>query len=80
MPDLHSGGRGFKSRSVHLHINSLHSEKILNTLWQMKKDRFAETTIKVTDRRLRMMAKNTNLDNSEEVKEYLVEKREKTAT
>jgi integrase len=79
MPDLHSGGRGFKSRSVHFHINSPHSEKIFNTLFQMKKDRFAETTIKVTDRRLRMMAKTINLDSSEEVKEYLAKKKGKNS-
>jgi integrase len=37
----------------------------------MKKDHLAESTIKVTDRRLRLMAKSINLDKPEQVKEYL---------
>ena len=79
MPDLHSGGRGFNSRSVHHKIHSLHSDKIFNALWGMKKDRLAETTIKVTDRRLRMMAKAVDLDEPEQVKEYLANKEGKNS-
>jgi len=79
MPDLHSGGRGFKSRSVHFDINSLHSEKIFNALWSMKKDGLAESTIKVTDRRLRMMAKCVDLDEPEKVREYLAKKEGKNS-
>ena len=55
-------------------LNSLHSEKIFNTIRQMKKDRFAETPIKETDRRLRIIAKAVNLDKPEEVREYLAMK------
>ncbi|MBN2260657.1 MAG: tyrosine-type recombinase/integrase [Clostridiales bacterium] len=40
----------------------------------MKKDRLAETTIKVTDRRLRMMDRVVNLDEPEKVIEYLATK------
>ena len=79
MPDLHSGGRGFKSRSVHFELNSLHSEKIFNTLWCMKKDHLAESTIKVTDRRLRMMAKTVDIDNPEKVRECLANKKGKNS-
>ncbi len=45
----------------------------------MKKDRLAETTIKVTDRRLRMMAKTVDLDNPEKVREYLAKKEGKNS-
>jgi len=45
----------------------------------MKKDRLAETTIKVTDRRLRMMAKTVDLDNPENVREYLAKKEGKNS-
>jgi len=41
MPDLHSGGRGFNSRSVHHKPNPPNYSKIFNTLWCMKKDRLA---------------------------------------
>ena len=43
----------------------------------MKKDHLAETTIKVTDRRLRLIAKSANLNNPEEVTEYLANKKGK---
>ena len=79
MPDLHSGGRGFNSRSVHLEPNSLHSEKIFNALWSMKKDGLADTTIRVTDRRLRMMSKVVDIDYPEKVREYLAEKEGKNS-
>jgi integrase len=79
MPDLHSGGRGFNSRSVHHLVNSVHSEKIFNALWCMKKDRFAETTIRVTDRRLRMMDRAVDLDDPERVRDYLGKKQGKNS-
>jgi integrase len=79
MPDLHSGGRGFKSRSVHFELNSVHSEKIFNALWCMKKDGLADSTIRVTDRRLRMMGKVVDLDDPEKVREYLAKKKEKNS-
>ncbi|NIR87069.1 hypothetical protein GWO13_05630 [Candidatus Bathyarchaeota archaeon] len=47
--------------------------KIFATLWEMKKDGYAESTIKTTGKRLRMMArKGVNLNDSNEVKEYIV--------
>lgn len=79
MPDLHSGGRGFKSRSVHFGVNSLHSEKIFGALWSMKKDGFADVTIRVTDRRLRMMAKCVDIDDPEKVRGYLARKEGKNS-
>jgi len=79
MPDLHSGGRGFKSRSVHHKPNSLHSAEIFNTLWGMKKDGLADITIKVTDRRLRMMDRVVDLGEPEKVREYLAKKEGKNS-
>jgi len=37
----------------------------------MKKDQLAESTIKVTDRRLRLITKTVDLDKPEQIKEYL---------
>ena len=79
MPDLHSGGRGFKSRSVHFGVNSVHSGRIFNALWCMKKDGLAESTIRVTDRRLRMMSKVVDIDDPEMVREYLAKKQGKNS-
>jgi len=79
MPDLHSGGRGFNSRSVHHNLNSVHSDRIFNALWGMKKDGLADTTIRVTDRRLRMICKVVDLDNPERVREYLAKKEGKNS-
>ena len=76
---MHSGGRGFKSHSVHFKLNSLHSEQIFNALWCMKKDGLAESTIRVTDRRLRMIAKSVDLDDPEKVREYLAKKEGKNS-
>ncbi|MEJ2244415.1 MAG: hypothetical protein P8X87_07845 [Candidatus Bathyarchaeota archaeon] len=36
-------------------------EKIIKTLWGTKKDHYAETTIAVIDRRLKLIAKTANL-------------------
>jgi len=40
----------------------------------MKKEGFAEITIEITVRRLKMMAKDSNLDDPENVKEYIANK------
>lgn len=37
----------------------------------MKKQHYAISTIEVTDRRLKLMAKSTNLDNPEEIMNFL---------
>ena len=37
-------------------------QEIIKTLWGMKKDHYAETTIAVIDRRLKLIAKTANLD------------------
>ena len=50
------------------------SEKIFNMLWEMKKDGYAESTIKVTGKRLRMVAKTVDLDNPDDVKGYIANK------
>jgi len=41
----------------------------------MKKDGYADTTIKGTDKRLRMMAKSVNFNDPEAVKEYIASKK-----
>jgi len=51
---------GFKSRPRLHELNPCSFEKIFKTLWEMKKDHLAESTIKVTDRRLRLIAKTTS--------------------
>ncbi len=40
----------------------------------MKKDHLAESTINVTDRRLRLIAKTVDLDDPDRVTEYLANK------
>ena len=37
----------------------------------MKKQHYATSTIEVTDRRLKLMAESANLDNPEEIMNYL---------
>ncbi len=44
----------------------------------MKKDHLAESTIKVTDRRLRLIAKTVNLKDPDKVTEYLANKKGKS--
>ena len=53
--------------------------KIFNTLWELKKDGYAEQTIKFTGNRLKMLAKSVNLDEPEEIKEYLARKQGKNS-
>jgi integrase len=43
----------------------------------MKKDGYADQTIKYSGRRLKMVAKSVNLDNPEEIKDYLARKQGK---
>jgi len=45
----------------------------------MKKDQLAESTIEVTGRRLRLIAKSVDLDNPKEVTEYLANKQGKNS-
>jgi len=47
---------------------------IPNTLWYMKKNGYANTTIKGTGKRLRHLQKNCNLQNPEKVKGYIANK------
>jgi integrase len=68
------GGRGFKSRPVHHTVNPTHSEQILNTLLQLKREQLAETTIKEYGRKLRRLDKHTNLDDPDSIIEYLANK------
>jgi hypothetical protein len=44
----------------------------------MKKDHLAESTIKVTGRRLRLIAKSVNLNDPDKVTEYLASKEGKS--
>ena len=49
--------------------------RIFKTVWEMKKDGYAETTIKTTGKRLRMMKRHgVNLGNPDAVKEYIASK------
>jgi hypothetical protein len=45
--------------------------KILNTIWQLKKQGYAEGTLKAYDSRLRMLAKHVSLDIPDAVKAFL---------
>ena len=65
------------ARSTSGRTRYISGDRIFNTLWQMKKDGYAEGTIKATDRRLRMIAKWVNLDHPESVKEYIACKKGK---
>ena len=60
-------------------MNPGSSEKIVKTLWGMKKDRLAESTIEVTGRRLRLMAKSVDLEHPDAVTEYLAKKEGKSS-
>jgi integrase len=60
-------------------MNPCSSEKIIKTLWGMKKDQLAESTIEVAGRRLRLMAKSGDLDNPDAVTEYLAKKEGKNS-
>jgi len=70
---------GFKPRSRLQNIHPQHfEEKIIKTLWEMKKDHLAESTIKVTNHRLRLIAKTVNLNDPDKVTEYLANKEGKS--
>ena len=45
--------------------------KVFEVLWQMKKDGYSENTIEPLGRRLRNLAKHINLDQPDEVKEFI---------
>jgi len=47
------------------------AERVFKALWMMKEDGHFETTIIGTSQRLKLLAKRVNLDNSEEVKEFI---------
>jgi len=49
-------------------------ERVFKTLWSMKNDGYCETTIYATSRRLRMIARDTDIDNPDKVKEYIAQK------
>ena len=48
---------------------------ITNTLWYMKKNAYADTTIKATGKRLRSLQRNCNLKDPENVKAYIANKK-----
>ena len=56
-----------------------HNEEIFNTLWGMKQDQLAESTIEPTGRRLRHIAKHANLNKPEEVTNFLANKKGKNS-
>ena len=45
--------------------------KIFNVLWGMKKNGKRGSTIKNGEKALHLLAENCNLDNSEEIKEFI---------
>jgi integrase len=47
------------------------AERIFKALWMMRKEGLSETTIVGTSQRLKLLAKRVNLDNPEEVKEFI---------
>ena len=49
-------------------------EKIFNTIWKLKKDGYADTTLEGYSRKLRMLANAVNLDHPEAVKGYIASK------
>jgi integrase len=53
----------------------LKNVEITNVLWYMKKNGYAETTIKATAKRLRHLQKHCNLKNPEEVKGFIANKK-----
>ena len=50
------------------------SSEILNTIWQLKKEGYADSTLKAYDSRLRGLARHVNMDNPEAVKAYIASK------
>jgi hypothetical protein len=48
---------------------------IPNVLWYMKKNAYADTTIKATGKRLRSLQRNCNLKDPEDVKGYIANKK-----
>ena len=49
--------------------------KVFKVLWEMKKDGYAESTIKSTGKKLRMMVRDgVNLDDPDDLKEYIAAK------
>ena len=48
--------------------------KIFFTLWELKKEGYADTSIKTTDTRLRYLTKHCDLDSPESVKSYIASK------
>ena len=49
-------------------------DKLFATAWYMKKNAYAESTIEATAKRLRILAKNCNLENPENVKAFIAQK------
>jgi len=56
-----------------------YNEEIFKTLWGMKQDHLAESTIEPTGRRLRHIAKYANLNKPEEVTNFLANKKGKNS-
>lgn len=65
---------GFKSRPVHHERTPSISKKVFNVLWQLKKNGYAEETIKGYSKRLRHLEQNTDLEDPELVKEHIAKK------
>jgi len=63
---------GFKSRPVHLTRTPLQSgSKAFNVVWDLKNRGYSERTLEGYSKRLKLLAKNTNLDNPESVKRFI---------
>jgi Site-specific recombinase XerD len=68
-------GTASSSPTKMLSSPSIKSTEIANALWFMKKNGYAETTIKATGKRLRHLQGNCNLQEPEDVKGFIANKK-----
>ena len=74
------GVRRFDSCPPHHQVCPSHFRtKIFKTLWEMKKEHYAELTIENTGRRLRYLAKFCDIDNPEQIEAFLANMKAKNS-
>ena len=54
--------------------NDSPTNKVFSTLWYMKKEAYADSTIGAVGNRLRHLSRNCNLNNPEDVKGFIARK------
>ena len=62
------------ARSTSGRTRYISAERVFTTVWEMRKDGYADSTMKATSRRLRMIAKSVSLDDPDAVKGYFATK------